>query len=280
MFPVRARNCDIWAEPRQEHVLPSFTRRLFLATAASSMAAPAMAQGQGPVIAAASDLQFVLPVIAAAFTAETGHALRLSFGSTGNFARQIRGGAPFGLFMAADEDFITALHADGLTRDAGRLYGIGRLSLMIPAGGDLPLDPRLAGLAERLATGQLGRFAIANPDHAPYGMRAREALQATGLWDSIRPHLVLGENVSQAAQFALSGNAAGGIVSYALVLAPEIGARAEHVLVDEDLHSPLRQSMALLPGADAVAEGFYAYLQSPPARDVFAAYGFALPDDA
>lgn len=246
----------------------------------SLWAAPptARAVSDVPVVAAAADLQFAIEEIAAKFTEETGMRVRLAMGSTGNFARQIREGAPFEIFMAADEQFIADLHRDGFTRDAGALYGIGRIVLMVPHGSPLPADGGLDALAAMLAAGDITRFAIANPDHAPYGMRAREALIAKGLWEALQPVLVLGENVSQAAQFALSGNADGGIIAYSLARAPTVRARGTYALVPEEWHQPLRQRMALLRPAGPVAEAFYDYLQSPPARAIMDRYGFAVPE--
>ncbi len=259
----------------------TLARRQFL-TSASALALGAMplaAQGAAPVVAAASDLQFVMEEIAAAFTAETGMQVRLAMGSTGNFARQIREGAPFEIFMAADEQFIADLHAEGLTRDAGDLYAIGRIVIMAPHGSALVPDPELDTLAEMLAAGQITRFAIANPEHAPYGMRAREALISRGLWEDLQPVMVLGENVSQAAQFALSGNAEGGIVAQSLALAPQVAPRGTWELIPADWHQPLRQRMALLGNAGPVAEAFYDYLMQPAARAIMERYGFALPGE-
>lgn len=240
---------------------------------------PASAQSEAPVVAAASDLQFAVREIAQGFTEATGMQLRLSMGSTGNFARQIRQGAPFEIFMAADEQFVADLHADGFTRDEGDLYGIGRLAIMVPDGSPLVPDAQLDNLAGMLADGAITHFSIANPDHAPYGMRAREALIARGIWDDLQDAIVLGENVSQAAQFALSGNAQGGIIAYSLALAPEIAPRGTYELIPQDWHAPLRQRMVLLNDAGPVAEAFYAYMQEPAAREIMARYGFVLPDD-
>ena len=262
--------------------MPLRLGRRFLLAAVSSLtlaAAPAWARGDAPLVAAASDLQFAVEDIAAAFEAETGMRVRLAMGSTGNFARQIREGAPFEIFMAADEQFIADLYADGFTRDAGDMYAIGRLVIMVPHGADLAPDAELDHLAEMLAAGQITHFAIANPDHAPYGMRAREALQARGLWEALQPALVQGENVSQAAAFALSGNAEGGIIAWSLALAPQLAGRGDYALIDAELHSPLRQRMALLKNAGPVAEAFYAYLMAPTAREIMARYGFALPEE-
>lgn len=239
----------------------------------------AAAQDDAPVVAAASDLQFAVTEIAEAFTAETGMEVRLSMGSTGNFARQIREGAPFQIFMAADEKFIEELHRDGFTRDEGDLYAVGRIVVKAPPGSTLTPDGSLESLRAALAAGQITRFAIANPDHAPYGMRAREALEHAGLWEDIQPFLVLGENVSQAAQFALSGNAEGGIIALSLALAPEVAARGSYDLIPEDFHEPLRQRMALLTNAGPVAEAFYAYMNAPAAREIMERYGFVLPQE-
>lgn len=237
---------------------------------------PSLAQEDAPVVAAASDLQFAVEEIATAFEAETGMQVRLAMGSTGNFARQIREGAPFQIFMAADEQFIADLHAEGLTRDAGDLYGIGRIVVTAPHGSALTPDAELDTLAGLLAAGQVTRFAIANPDHAPYGMRAREALMTRGLWDDLQPFMVMGENVSQAAQFALSGNAEGGIIAYSLALAPQLAPRGTYALIPEEWHAPLRQRMVLLNNAGPVAEAFYAYLMQPSTRAIMERYGFAV----
>jgi molybdate transport system substrate-binding protein len=136
----------------------------------------------------------------------------------------------------------------------------------------------LDNLTKMLAAGQITRFAIANPDHAPYGMRAREALITKGIWDDLQPVIVLGENVSQAAQFALSGNAEGGIIAYSLALAPEVSPKGTYALIPADWHEPLRQRMALLKDAGPVAEAFYAYMKEPAAREIMERFGFALPE--
>ena len=245
--------------------------------AAALIASRAHALSAVPVIAAASDLQFVLEEIAAEFRAGVGMEVSLSFGSTGNFARQIRQGAPFEMFMAADEEFVLGLAQDGFTPDQGVLYGIGRIALMVPTGSALQPDGNLDDLAAGLRDGRVTHFAIANPEHAPYGARAREALQHKGLWDAVQPMLVLGENVSQAAQFATSGNAQGGIIAQSLALSPKLSALGASALIPAEWHTPLRQRMALINGAGPVAQAFYAYLQGPVARGAFDRAGFTLP---
>lgn len=231
------------------------------------------------LVAAAADLKFAVQEIADAFTAETGKDVKLAFGSTGNFARQIREGAPFELFMAADEAFILDLAKDGFLRDEGTLYAEGRIVIMVPHGSALKADAALDDLAAGLADERVKKFAIANPEHAPYGMRAEEALRHRGLWDKVQPALVMGENVAQAAQFATSGNAQGGIVAYSLALSPEVSKLGSFALIPAEWHSPLLQRMALTKNARAGAEAFYAYMQSPKAREIMERYGFVLPGE-
>lgn len=229
-------------------------------------------------LAAASDLKFAVEELAAEYSKMTGRNISLTFGSSGLLATQIRHGAPFQLFMSADESYVADLQAAGATLDAGVLYAIGRIVLIAPKSSKLPLDENLSGLKTMLAQNTLNKFAIANPEHAPYGKRAEEALRHFGLWSAIQPHLVLGENVSQAAQFATSGSADGGIVALSLVKTPHMQSRVNYVLLPETLHAPLKQRMVLTKYAGVVAKDFYQYLQQPAARKVFIKYGFELPE--
>lgn len=253
--------------------------RHILLACALLMVPPALAQTPAPpIIAAAANLDGALARITQAFTAQTGQAVRVTLGSTGNLARQIRQGAPFALFLSADEATPLALHAEGLTVDEGRVFALGRLALVVATGSPLAADGTLADLAAALADGRVTRFAIANPDHAPFGIAARQALQHAGLWDAVQPHLVLGENVAQAAQFALSGNADGGLVALSLALSPAAQALGAHQAVPEGFHAPLVQRMVLL-GADPdpVAQAFHDFLLGPQARAIFAELGYGLP---
>lgn len=234
---------------------------------------------QTPTVAAASDLQFALQEVQALFVRDTGQQVQLVFGSSGNFYRQIVEGAPFELFLSADESFVNRLAEQGLTRDSGTVYAIGRLALFAPQGSPLQVDTELHGLRIALQRGEIRRFAIASPEHAPYGARAEEALRHAGLWESLQDALVLGENVSQAAQFAASGNAQGGIIAWSLAQAPTVSALGTSALLPEHWHSPLRQRMVLMKTASPGSEAFYAYLQQPTAQAIMARFGFALPTE-
>lgn len=252
---------------------------LFATLTVSTLASESSSAQVAPTIAAASDLQFALTEVAAAFKAERGEEVQLTFGSSGNFFRQIQQGAPFEMYLSADEKFVFNLAAAGLTVDEGALYAIGRIALIVPHNSPLKADGTLRDLALGLRDGRVARFAIANPEHAPYGKRAEEALRHAGLWDEIKDRLVLGENVSQAAQFATSGDAEGGIIAYALALSPDVSKLGMFALIPDDWHEPLRQRMVLLKGAGETARDFFAYVQSPPSRDILKRYGFILPGD-
>lgn len=232
-----------------------------------------------PTVAAAADLKFAIEAVAARFKQDTGQSLRLVFGSSGNFKTQILQGAPFHLFMSADEHFVFELADAGKTEDRGRAYAVGRIGILVPPGSPLKADGELQDLAAALKDGRLRKFAIANPQHAPYGTRAQEALQHAGLWRDIQPHLVFGENVSQAAQFAVSGSTQGGIVAQSLALAPAVAKTGRFALIPEAWHQPLRQRMVLVKGAPPAARAFYDYLSTPAAQAIMVRYGFAIPQD-
>ena len=242
---------------------------------ANPNAAPAAAR---PLVAAASDLQFALDEILAAFTRETGVAVRVTYGASGRLHQQIVHGAPYELFLSADESFVAALADRGLTRDRGELYAVGRIVLFVPDGSPLVADARLDGLERHLAGRAPGRLAIANPEHAPYGRAAQQALRARGLWDAALPHLLYGENVAQAAQFASSGNADGGIIAHSLAASPALRQRGHFVLIARELHAPLRQRMVLLQRASPAAGRLYQFLRTPAARAILARHGFERPE--
>jgi len=264
--------------PRPEPPRAPARRDWLRAAALLTLGAAAAGRAQ-PVatVAAASDLKFAVEEAAAAFERSTGQRLRLIFGSSGHFYAQIRQGAPFHLFMSADEDFVFRLADAGRTEDRGRLYAVGRVGILVPHESPLQPDGTLADLRAALQAGRVTRFAIANPEHAPYGMRAREALQHAGLWEAVRPRLVLGENVSQAAQFAVSGSTQGGIVAQSLALAPQVARTGRFDLIPAAWHQPLRQRMVLVRGAPQAARDFHAHLATPAAQQILQRHGFEMP---
>lgn len=260
---------------------PGLRRRHCLVLLAMGLAArPSWAKPPVLRVAAASDLKFVLAQLLETFQKETGLKVEASYGSSGNFARQIRQGLPVHLFMSADESWVLQLAEAGLTQtlpdgghDRGRVYAEGHLALYVPQGSALKLDAELQGLRAGWAT--VGKFAIANPELAPYGRAAREALEKLGMWELVKPKLVLGENIAQATQFMTTGAAQAGITSVSLASAPELSRLGRYITLPGTLHAPIRQRMVLLKDAPDTAQRLYAYLQSPAAQAVFRRYGFA-----
>jgi molybdate transport system substrate-binding protein len=241
------------------------------------LAGAAPAAAQAPKIAAAANLNFALTEIAERFAAEQGARVDLVFGASGALTRQIQDGAPFEMFLAADEEFPQKLTAAGLTRDAGVVYAVGRLVLFAPRGSPLAVDGRLDGLARMVKDGRIGRFAIANPEVAPYGRAAEAVLRSRGLLDAVRPHLVLGDSIAQAAQFATTGNCIGGLLAYSLVLAPGFADRGAYALIPDEDYPPLRQRMVLLKKSGPVTARFFDFVRSDAARAVLRRHGFAVP---
>jgi len=228
-------------------------------------------------VAAASDLKFALTEIAASYEKTSGQKINLVFGSSGTLSTQLLQNAPFDVFMSADESLVFKLADAGKTQDRGRLYAVGRIGLFVPKGSPLKADGTLKDLAAALQDGRLKQLAIANPEHAPYGHRAKQALEHVNLWTAVQAKLVLGENVSQAAQFAFAGAAQAGIIAQSLVLSPTLADKGQFELIPESWHQPLNQRMVLLKTAPVSAKQFYEYLASAHAKNILTSYGFSLP---
>ncbi|MEQ6916217.1 molybdate ABC transporter substrate-binding protein [Halomonas aquatica] len=259
---------------------------LRLALACWLLAIAPLANAGEAAVAVASSLQFAFPELVEEFRSQGGPPVRVNYGASGNFRRQIAQGAPFELFLSADEQSVLALHDAGFTESAGVIYAVGRLSwIQRPGRGALPSDHApLSAVEAAIATYRDGegrqRVALANPEHAPYGIAARQALQRAGLWEDSAPLRVMGENVSQAARFALADEARGGLVAYSLALAPSLADQAEHVLVPAGWHAPLHQRMALMRGAGDEARALYQWLEGEQARVILRRFGFQPPDAA
>jgi len=230
-----------------------------------------------PVIAAAASVKFALQDIAEAFQQDTDKSVRISYSSSGNLTRQIQQGGPFELFFSANSRYINQLYQQHKTLDQGAVYAFGRLVLLTNKNSSLPLDQKLSGVKQAIQAGELQRFAIANPIHAPYGIAAREVLRQLGLWELTEPHLVLGENVAQAAQFASSGAAQVGLISYSLALAPALQNSTRSLLIPASLHQPLQQTMVLLNNAGDTARLFFNFMQQDKAREILSRYGYTIP---
>jgi molybdate transport system substrate-binding protein len=227
-------------------------------------------------IAAAADLVFCLDALDVEFKkAHPDADLKVSSGSSGNFFAQIQNGAPFDVFLSADMKYPRDLVSAGLA-DAGTLtpYALGRIVLWTTN----PHVDLAAGL-NIVRDGSIKKFAIANPDHAPYGRAAKEALEHEKLWDAVQSKLVVGENIAQTAQFVQTGNADAGIVALSLVLAPATKGMGKYVEIPDSFHTPLEQGLVITHHGmgNPLAAEYLEFLRSGAARAIFDEYGFRLP---
>ena len=244
-----------------------------------SLASPLFSSAQQPQlsVAAAADLKFAMTELASAYEKQSGVKLNLTFGSSGNFFAQIQNGAPFDLFFSADSEYPRKLDEAGLVLpNSTYQYAVGRLVLWMPA--DSKVDLTKSGW-NALLDPSIQKIAIANPDHAPYGRAAIEALKESGHYDQVKSKLVFGENISQAAQFVQTGSAQAGILALSLVLAPPF--TSGHTwLVPQDHYSLLIQSAVVIKHSpnQPAALAFLAYMKTGPAQTILEKYGFALMD--
>jgi molybdate transport system substrate-binding protein len=227
-------------------------------------------------VAAASDLASAMNEIAGHFEQATGCMVRVSTGSSGNFLSQIENGAPFDVFFSADIEYPKTLEREGLAEaGATYLYAVGKIVLWVRNDSRLDVGKGFAVLRDP----SIQKVSIANPQHAPYGRAAEEALRNAGVYDAVKDRLVLGENISQAAQFVESGNADIGVVALSLAMSPPLKAKGRVWNIPENLYSPIRQGVVVMRGAQnpSGAQQFLAYIKSPAARALLEHYGFVLP---
>ena len=226
------------------------------------------------MIAAASDLRFALDEIIAMYRKQhPAHEFEVIYGSSGKMTAQIMNGAPYDIFFSADISFPEKLKAAGLTATDPAIYAIGRIviwSNTLDASKltleDLPTDPRIR------------RIAIAQPAHAPYGLRAKEAMQSAGVWEAVQPKLVFGENIVHTAQMVESGAADVGIIALSLAMFPAMAKHPRH-LIDAKLHKPLTQGYVVTKrgGRKAVVMNFARYMETDEAHAIMERYGFVMP---
>ncbi len=221
-------------------------------------------------MAVAANAAEAVEALAAEFEQQSGHRVTISVGSTGKLYAQILHGAPFDVFLAADQERPRLLAEQGIAVEGSWLtYAVGRLVLWTS-------DPTVEVNADTLRNGTFRRLAIANPDLAPYGGAAREALRELGLWDELRPKIVVGESVGHAFAMVASGNAELGFVALSSVLSPRNRERGSYWEPPGDLHAPVRQDAVLLRRAadNAVARAFHSFLGSEKARAIIVPYGY------
>jgi molybdate transport system substrate-binding protein len=239
---------------------------------------PVIAVAQDLSIAAAADLQFAMQDITARFQQQTGKKVQVVYGSSGNFAQQLRSGAPFDAFFSANLDYPRGLEKEGLIEPGSfSLYARGKIVLWVPNGSSL--DPR-AGLSGLLQPA-VKKIAIANPEHAPYGKAAVAAMQSEHVYERVKEKLVLGENISQAASFVTSGAADAGILALALALSPNMKDKGRYAEVPASDYPPIEQACVILRSSKnkEVARQFLLFVQSKPIQELLRQYGFEAPPE-
>ncbi|MDQ3335097.1 MAG: molybdate ABC transporter substrate-binding protein [Myxococcota bacterium] len=225
-------------------------------------------------VAAASDLAFAFREVGAAFEKKTGKKVTFTFGSTGQLAKQISEGAPYDVFAAANVSFVDEVvkeqACDGATK---AMYARGRIVVWTKRGG-----APVTALTD-LTDARFVKIAIANPEHAPYGKAAKQAFETAGIWDTVKPKIVYGENVSQTLQFAQTGNVEAAIAALSLAKASDDG---EYMVIDENLHKPIDQALVVCKRGvnQAVAKEFAAFVNSDEGRAIMKRFGFLLPGES
>ena len=235
-----------------------------------------MAAGDEIKVAAAADLTYAFKDVAARFEKETGNKVSLIIGSSGNFYSQIQNGAPYDLFFSADIQYPKKLEAAGLA-EKGSLYryAVGKIVLWVPNASKLDVNKGLAVLQDP----SVRKIAIANPAHAPYGVAAVAALKNEKLFDKVSGKFVLGENISQAAQFVQSGNADAGILALSLAVAPAMKEAGRYFEIPSSEYPTIEQAAIVLQSSKhkGTARQFIDFLKQPETVKLMESYGFAVP---
>lgn len=222
----------------------------------------------------ASDLRFALDEAKELFLKERKNdKIEIIYGSSGKGMHQIQNGAPYHLFFSANEDYVERLYKSGHVTEPSKLYAVGRVVLWSK---NKNFNSKIG--FENLKELWVKKIAIANPSHAPYGEKAKEAMQSTGIYEEIKSKLVLGENISHTAQFIESGAADIGIIALSLALSPAIAnsKNSSYFLIDETLHKPLLQGYSITKYASqsVLAKEFYDFIGSKEAKEILKRYGF------
>ena len=231
------------------------------------------AESQSLLVAAASNLRPAFEELGRAFEAEHDVDVTFSFGSSGLLAQQVIRGAPFDVFVPAGEQYVDDVIAAGIgSAESESRYAIGRLAMWSGVDGDSPAS------IEDLALPTFRRIAIANPQHAPYGLAAQQALVSAGVFDLVQDRLVYGESVADAQRIVQTGNAEVGIIALSLARA----AGGEFTVVPTELHAPLVQSLVVTAtgSKERLARAFADFVSGPRGREVLARHGFEPPPDS
>ena len=254
----------------QQQMMPLFKLLLMLIALAFSQ----MTFAQNITIAVASNMKPAFEEMYADFSQAHPNKMRIVYGSSGNLSAQIRQGAPFSLFIAADESFPQRLSQEGLTRDGGVVYAIGQLALIVSRVSGAHLEK---GVTFEFVLAKANKVAIANPDLAPYGKAAVQYLKAAKLWDGVKDKLVFGENISIPTVYVSTGVASAGFTALSLAQAPELAQTIQFIALPPDMYQPIKQRMVLLKNPPAPALELYDYMQSAAAKNILIKHGYLAP---
>jgi molybdate transport system substrate-binding protein len=252
----------------------SFSKWAWILVAASLLSGRSV--GQTLTVAAAADLQAVMPELLDQYQKQSGKAVQVVYGSSGNFYQQIQNGAPFDVFFSANLDYAKKLEAAGLA-EPGSLYeyATGKIVLWVPKDSKVDLKDGLKGLLSPA----VGKIAIANPEHAPYGQAAVAAMQKGGVYEGVKNKLVLGENISQAASFVVSGAADAGIVALSLALSPNMKDKGRFAEIPAESYPAIEQGCVIVKASQKKqdARAFLEFVKSAGAGELLKRYGFGVP---
>lgn len=249
-----------------------FIPKIFFITLVMSSLSLAV-QAEKMTIVAASDLKFALDEIHVEFKKSFPHdRVEIIYGSSGKLSQQIENGAPFDLYFSASKEYPDDLEKKGFAATEPKLYALGRLVLWSTRHDASQLN--LTDLTDK----KYRKIAIANPDHAPYGVRAMEALQYVGIWDELQAKIVVGENIAHTAQLIELGAADIGIIAYALALNPQLAKKGGYYLIPQEMHKPLEQVYIITQkGKDnIIAYRFADFMTTQKAREIMVKYGFVV----
>jgi molybdate transport system substrate-binding protein len=232
---------------------------------------------QSVTIAVASNLKPAFEEIFKGFQQgyPQGKNMRVVYGSSGNLASQMKHGAPYELFISADEAYPLRLVEAGLTRDRGVVYAAGHLALITNSSTGLSLSSDAESIRSLLRDAK--KIAIANPELAPYGRASVQYLQAIGLWSEVQSRVIFAENISIAAVYVSTGAAKVGITALSLAKSSELSNDIQYIALPDNLYAPIRQRMVLKRDPAPSAIALYDYLQGPVAKQILRNHGYSIP---
>ena len=230
---------------------------------------------QQTTVAVAANMKDAFAEINTAFKAAGAPDIRIVYGSSGNFTAQIMNGAPFNLFISADEHFPIELYKKGKAIDQGVVYAIGKLAIISKNSAGISLTDSKSELMKVIS--RANKIAIAKPELSPYGKAAIEYLKAEGLWDIAKDKLIYGDNIGIATMYVVTGAADVGFTALSLAKSVEVAKETNFILVNNKLYKPIQQRMILIKGAPREATTLYQFMQSPEAKLILQRYGYSTP---